>query len=70
MLDRVVRLLARLCRRHSIPAVVLTPSDVAAGAWGIATHDAIGDGVGGTNHWDPGPHYPLDAVVARVAALL
>jgi peptidoglycan hydrolase-like protein with peptidoglycan-binding domain len=70
MLDRVVRLLARLCRRHSIPAVVLTPGDVAAGAWGIATHDAIGDGVGGTSHWDPGPHYPLASVVQRVAALL
>jgi peptidoglycan hydrolase-like protein with peptidoglycan-binding domain len=70
MLDRVVALLARLCRRHAIPAVLLSPEDVREGRAGIATHAAIGRGVGGTNHYDPGAGYPLASVVQRVAALL
>ena len=70
MLDRVAALLARLCRRHGIPAVLLSPEDVRAGRAGIATHAAIGRGVGGTNHYDPGAGYPLASVVQRVATLL
>ena len=71
MLARVVALLAALCRRWGIPPVVIEgPALAASGASGITTHAAIAAALGGTTHWDPGPAYPLDVVVARAAAVV
>jgi N-acetyl-anhydromuramyl-L-alanine amidase AmpD len=71
MLSRVVDLLAVLCRRWGIPPVVVEgPALAAPGASGITTHAAVAAALGGTTHWDPGPAYPLDSVVARVAAMV
>lgn len=71
MLANVVELLADICRRTGIPAVCLSVDDARApGATGILTHATMGKAFGGSNHWDPGPHFPLDDVLARVRSLL
>ena len=70
MLANVVVRVADICRQTGIPAVCVDVDGIRAGASGITTHAMVAKAVGGSTHWDPGPHYPLDDVIARVRALL
>ena len=71
MLDLSARLTADLCRRDAIPAVHLTPAQLAAGARGIIGHiDATNAYSGGRGHTDPGPSFPWDAYIAKVRGYL
>jgi len=71
MLELSARLTADLCRRYGIPAVHLTPSQLAAGARGIIGHvDATNAYSGGRGHTDPGPSFPWDAYIAKVRGYL
>ena len=67
---QLVPLVAGICTRWDIPAVALDTAGVLSGAAGITTHVAVSEAYGLSDHWDCGPAYPLDAVVAQVAALL
>jgi hypothetical protein len=70
-LERSAMIVAALCARYSIPAIWLTPTQVAAGERGICGHVDVTEGYvipGG--HRDPGKHFPRDKYIALVAALL
>lgn len=78
---RVVPLIASICRRNNIPTVALDAAALIRSARaktaprGITTHAAVSAaskaiGLKSSGHWDPGPHYPLAAVVAAVDALV
>ena len=70
MTGQLVPLVAGICQRWDIPAVALDTAGVLSGAAGITTHVAVSEAYGLSDHWDCGPDYPLDVVVAQVAALL
>lgn len=70
MTGQLVPLVAGICERWDIPAVALDTAGVLSGAAGITTHVAVSEAFGLSDHWDCGPDFPLDAVVAQVAALL
>ena len=67
MLELSARLTADLCRRYAIPAVHLTPAQLAAGARGIIGHIDATNAYGPRGgHTDPGPSFPWDAYIAKV----
>jgi len=70
MTGQLVPLVAGICERWNIPPVALDTAGVLSGAAGITTHVCVSEAFGLSDHWDCGPDYPLDAVVAQVAALL
>lgn len=71
MLDISMRLAARICRRHKIPAVVVSAAQLKAGAArGITTHAAVTEAFRESTHTDPGVGFPLANYVSRVAAIL
>ena len=71
MLELSARLTADLCRRYAIPAVHLTPSQLAAGARGIIGHIDATNAYGPRGgHTDPGPSFPWDAYIAKVRGYL
>lgn len=78
-LNYLASLIADLCTRHGIPVQFLSGqalhnayadhSNRAAG--GITTHRQLSfDGVGGNDHTDPGPNYPMDVLLATVSSLM
>lgn len=64
MLDRLAELLAHWSTTHGIPLVVLDGPDLLRKAKGLYGHDDTRVW-GGTDHYDPGPHFPWDEVAAR-----
>jgi hypothetical protein len=77
-LRRAARVVAYWCCKYEIPAVLLEDADVAAWAKsgierkGITTHAACARGAHpkGGDHWDPGPEFPLDVLLAYVRKLI
>ncbi len=67
IVEQVVPLLAGICRRHKLPAVLLEPADILARRRGITDHVRISRAFGTGDHWDCGENYPLAEVVALVA---
>lgn len=64
-LDRTARLVAELCTRYGIPIEHRTVEELRAGnASGICGHVDCTHATGSGDHWDPGPHYPWDHVLA------
>ena len=71
MLELSARLTADLCRRYAIPAVHLTPAQLASGARGIIGHIDATNAYGPRGgHTDPGPSFPWDAYIAKVRGYL
>jgi N-acetyl-anhydromuramyl-L-alanine amidase AmpD len=70
MLQLAARLVAELCRRHSIPCVVVGPRGLVLGEAGITTHSYVADAWHETKHHDPGPGFPLAAFVRAAAAAM
>jgi LysM repeat protein len=69
MLARSAKLVADLCRRHSIPVKKLTPAQVRAGARGICGHfDVTAAFPPGSGHTDPGKGFPWPDYIAMVQA--
>lgn len=64
MLDRLAELLAHWSKKHGIPLVVLDGPDLLRKTKGLYGHDDTRIW-GGTDHYDPGPHFPWDEVAAR-----
>jgi N-acetyl-anhydromuramyl-L-alanine amidase AmpD len=67
MLGRAVDLVVDICRRWQIPPVLAGPSLLRAGEPGITTHAFVTRAFGLSTHTDPGPHFPLDSFIRRVA---
>lgn len=67
MLEISAKLVAAKCKQYGIPAVKLTPAEVAAGKKGICGHYDMTCAYPGTGtHTDPGPNFPWAYYLARV----
>lgn len=60
-------LVAGICARHSIPLRALTDGELAAGQAGIVTHAQVSRVYRRSDHWDPGPSYPMATLLAIAA---
>lgn len=63
-----VDLFATLATRYRIPPVALGPAELVGRKRGITTHNAASHAFHGSNHWDPGPGFPMSLFVTRVKA--
>lgn len=70
MLCIAARVCAELCRQYDIPPVVVNDRAILAGERGITTHAFVSQAWKQSDHWDPGPGFPLGSFVAAVAAAL
>lgn len=71
MLENCARLLVDLSTCHGIPLHALKSSDLREFAPGITTHAEISAAFpSDTNHWDPGPCFPLDDLLEAARAAL
>jgi N-acetyl-anhydromuramyl-L-alanine amidase AmpD len=73
MLRLTAPLTAELCARYGIPVRWLRVEQVRERAAGITGHDEISRAFGLSDHWDPGPAFPVDRflrLVRRSAARL
>lgn len=70
MLDLCTKLVATLCREYNIPPVWVDIEDLRAGKQGLTTHNIVSKAFQQSDHWDPGPHFPFDAFLAKVRTLL
>ena len=72
VLDNAAKVAAEWCKKYSIPAVALTPAQVADGKTkGICGHVTVTKAFPklGT-HTDPGANFPWDVFIAKVKALI
>lgn len=60
---------AEWAKRYGIPIRHLTPAELKAGHAGFVSHDDVSKAFRKSSHWDPGPNFPWQAFLARVAAL-
>lgn len=63
MLAHTASLLADIAARWSVPLVHLTDAQLRDGAAGVVDHAQVSRALGGGDHWDCGPNYPIDAVL-------
>jgi len=52
------------CTARGIPMVKLSPAEVKAGRAGVCGHVDYTQATGDGTHWDPGPNFPWDIVIA------
>ena len=67
VVERAARLTADVCARHGIPLRRLRAADLVAGKRGITGHADVSAAFRKSDHWDPGPGLPVDAVPAPSA---
>ncbi|MCK2242136.1 MULTISPECIES: N-acetylmuramoyl-L-alanine amidase [unclassified Crossiella] len=65
MLDLTAAWIWQRCSARGIPIRKLTPAQVAAGESGVCGHHDWTEGMKEGSHWDPGPHFPWDLVMAK-----
>lgn len=71
ILGHAIDLCELLCRKWDIPPVLVDVKDIALRmARGFCTHAMVSRAFPdlGSGHWDPGPEFPLEWFVGRVAA--
>lgn len=66
VLGNASRLVADLCLRWRIPVRWLVADDLRAGRRGITGHVEVSRAYGQSDHWDPGPGFPIDSFLDRV----
>ena len=66
ILNRAAALTADICRRHGIPARLLSDQQLAAGEKGITSHAAISRVFRQSDHTDPGQGFPWQQFVQMV----
>ena len=64
MLTHAGRWIRSRCLARGIPIVKLTPTDVDFNRSGVIGHHDYTLGTGDGTHWDPGPGFPWDVVMA------
>jgi len=67
-LEQGARQIAEWSRLYGIPLQRIGVADLRAGRAGVATHADVVAAFSGT-HWDPGPGFPLDVLLARARAI-
>ncbi len=67
MLRRAAWLIARACREHKIPVVLLSADDLKAKKRGLCGHDTVSKAFKLSTHYDPGPWFPWVDLLAEVA---
>jgi N-acetyl-anhydromuramyl-L-alanine amidase AmpD len=60
VLERAAVLAADVCRRRRIPVRWLAAEDLVAGRRGITGHADVSKAFGASDHWDPGPAFPVE----------
>jgi N-acetyl-anhydromuramyl-L-alanine amidase AmpD len=59
VLSRAADLAARICARHKLPVVWLRAAELRAGDRGLTGHADVSGAFGRSDHWDPGPSFPV-----------
>ena len=62
MLQNCAKWIAEEAAYFNIPIVRLTPAQAQSNGRGVCGHVDLGNW--GGNHWDPGPNFPMDQVIA------
>ncbi|WNM69952.1 lysin A [Rhodococcus phage GuyFagieri] len=70
MLESTAQVYAAWSKAYGIPLVKITPAEARAGKRGVLGHVDIRDAWGEGTHWDPGPNFPYDRVIARAKEIL
>lgn len=65
MLNNTAAWVRSRCLARGVPIVKLSAADVKAGRAGVIGHVDYTNGTGDGTHWDPGPGFPWDIVIAR-----
>jgi N-acetyl-anhydromuramyl-L-alanine amidase AmpD len=60
VLARAVALVADVCLRRRIPVRWLAADDLVAARRGITGHADVSRAFGASDHWDPGPGFPVE----------
>jgi N-acetyl-anhydromuramyl-L-alanine amidase AmpD len=66
VLDHASVLVADVCHRRGIPARWLTADDLRARRRGITGHAEVSNAYRKSDHWDPGPGFPVESFLDRV----
>jgi N-acetyl-anhydromuramyl-L-alanine amidase AmpD len=66
VLRRAATLVADVCRRRRIPVRWLVAGDLLAGRRGITGHVEVSIAYGRSDHWDPGPGFPVERFLSLV----
>lgn len=69
-LTLAARQMARDCRKYGLPVRRLTVAQMRAGEKGLCGHVDVTDAYGLGDHRDPGPEFPWDVLLTRVAHYL
>jgi hypothetical protein len=69
MLRRCSAWIAERCKARGIDVRRLTVVQLAKGEWGVIAHDDWTKAMKDGTHWDPGPGFPWDVVLADARAL-
>jgi hypothetical protein len=65
MVNNAALWVRRRCQARGIPIVKLSAADVHARKPGVIGHVDYTNGTGDGTHWDPGPGFPWDVVIAK-----
>ena len=66
VLGRAATLVADACRRRAIPVRWIVAADLAAGSRGITGHSEVSKAHRKSDHWDPGPGFPIERFLGLV----
>ena len=66
VLRSAATLVADICRRRRIPVRWLVAGDLLAGRRGITGHAEVSLAYGRSDHWDPGPGFPIERFLSLV----
>jgi N-acetyl-anhydromuramyl-L-alanine amidase AmpD len=66
VLGRASSLVADVCRRRRVPVRWLDADDLLAGRRGITGHADVSDAYKKSDHWDPGPGFPVERFLTLV----
>ena len=66
VLARAAELAVRVCARHTLPVVWLRAAELRAGRRGITGHADVSRAFRRSDHWDPGPSFPVARFLAFV----
>ena len=66
VLVRAASLVADVCRRRRIPVRWLVAGDLLAGRRGVSSHAEVSRAYRKSDHWDPGPGFPVESFLERV----
>ena len=68
LLGRAAVLVADICSRRTIPVRWLVAADLTAGRRGITGHSEVTKAFRRSDHWDPGPGFPVERFLGMVRA--